>query len=315
MLRLIGFRLLATVPVLLLVSFAVFMLMSLLPGDPAIALAGGPSATPEAIDEVRARLNLDDPLLLQYVRWLGDVIRLDLGESLLTGRSISADIAERLPVTVGLAAAATVVAIVIGIPLGVVSGLWPGRAIDGAVRTAASAGIAIPSFWLAVMMVSLFAVQLGWLPPTGYVPLTESPLRWLQGIAMPAFALGVAVAASLARQLRRALIDVMESNYIRTAWAKGADTKRVVVRHAFKNAAVPAVTILGVQVGYLLGGTVIIEQIFAIPGLGRYMIEGIYGSDLPVVQGVVLVFVIFQVGMSLLVDISYGFLNPKVRVA
>lgn len=315
MIRLIIHRLVVTIPVLLIVSFAVYMLLALLPGDPAVVLAGGPNATPEAIAEIRERLHLNDPVILQYLRWLGDVVQLDLGESLLTGRSISEAIGQRLPVTLGLTFAASVVAMLIGVPLGIISGLFPGRAVDGIVRTISSAGLAIPSFWLAVMMVSVFAVQLRWLPPTGYVPFAESPGGWARAVTLPAIALGVALAASVARQLRRSLIEVMESNYIRTAWAKGAGTGRVVVGHALKNAAIPAVTVVGVQIGYLLGGAVIIEQIFSLPGLGSYMIQAIYATDLPVVQGVVLIFVLFQLGMSLLVDISYGSLNPKVRVA
>lgn len=315
MIRLIIHRLVVTIPVLLIVSLAVYMLLALLPGDPAVALAGGPNATPEAISEIRERLHLNDPVILQYLRWLGGVVQFDLGESLLTGRSISEAIGQRLPVTLGLTFAATVVAVLIGVPLGIVSGIFPGRTADGIVRTVSSAGLAIPSFWLAVMMVSVFAVQLRWLPPTGYVPFVESPGGWAKAITLPAITLGVALAASVARQLRRSLIEVMESNYIRTAWAKGAGTGRVVLGHALKNAAIPAVTVVGVQIGYLLGGAVIIEQIFSLPGLGSYMIQAIYATDLPVVQGVVLIFVLFQLGMSLLVDISYGSLNPKVRVA
>lgn len=315
MLRLVSRRLLAMVPVLALVSFGVFMLLSLIPGDPAVTLAGGPSATPEAIAEVRERLNLDDPILLQFWDWISSVLQLDLGDSLLTGQPVATEIWNRLPVTLSLTLAATVVTVLLAVPIGIVAGLFPGGVVDGIVRTLTSAGLAIPNFWLAVLLVSYLSVQLGWFPPTGYVSPSESVTGWMQSLALPAIALGVGAAASVARQLRRALIEVMDSNYIRTAWAKGAGTRRVVVRHALKNAAIPAVTVLGVHIGYLLGGAVIIEQIFAVPGLGNYMIMGIAGQDLPVVQGVLLVFALFQMLMSLFVDISYGYLNPKVRVA
>lgn len=315
MLRLTAHRLLAMLPVLVLVSFAVFMLLALIPGDPAVTLAGGPSATPESVEAVRRNLNLDDPLLVQYWHWISGVVQLDLGTSMLSGQPVLEEIGARLPVTLGLTLAATVVTIAIAIPLGILSGLFPGGTADALVRTLTSTGLAIPNFWLAVIMVSYLSVEMGWFPPTGYVNPSESFSGWLQTITLPAIALGISAAASVARQLRRALIEVMDSNYVRTAWAKGAGTRRVVVGHALKNAAIPAVTVLGIHIGYLLGGAVIIEQIFAIPGLGSYMIVGITGQDLPVVQGVLLVFALFQMLMSLVVDISYGYLNPKVRVA
>ncbi|WP_457966987.1 ABC transporter permease [Arthrobacter sp. D1-29] len=315
LLRLILNRLLSMAPVLLLVSFAVFMLIALIPGDPAVTLAGGDNASPESIAAVRERLNMDEPLIVQYLIWLGGIIRLDLGTSLLSGQNIAAEIAARLPFTLSLTLAAAVVAILVAIPLGVLSGMWPGGRLDEGVRLVASAGIAVPNFWLAVMLVSLFGVQLRLFPPTGYVLPSQSFGGWLETVTLPAIALGVVVSANLARQLRRSLIEVLDSNYIRTAWAKGAGSARVVGVHALKNAAIPAVTVFGVQLGNLLGGAIIIESIFAIPGLGTYMLQAISSQDLPVVQGVVLIFVVFQLVLSLLVDISYGYLNPKVRIA
>lgn len=303
------------IPVLLLVSLAVFMLLALIPGDPAVTLAGGENATPESIARVRERLNLDKPLVVQYLIWLGGVVRLDLGVSLISGQDIVTAIGARLPVTLTLTLAAAVVAIVIAIPLGVIPGMWPGGKLDSGSRLLSSAGLAVPNFWLAVMLVSVCAVQWKLLPPTGYILPTESFTGWLRTVTLPAIALGVVVAANLARQLRRALIDVLDSNYIRTAWAKGAGTGRVVAVHALKNAAIPAITVFGMQLGNLLGGAIIIESIFSIPGLGAYMLQGISAKDMPVVQSVVLVFVVFQMLMSLLVDISYGYLNPKVRVS
>lgn len=315
MIRLVAQRLLAMVPVLLLVTVGVFLLLALIPGDPAVTLAGGSSATPAAIEEVRRTLHLDQPLHIQFWYWISGVVQLDFGESMLSGQPVLGEIAARLPVTLGLTLAATVVTLLIAIPLGLISGLYPDGITDSLVRTLTSAGLAIPNFWLAVMLVSFLAVQAGLFPPTGYVAPTDSFTGWVQAVTLPAVALGLSAAASVARQLRRALIEVMDSNYVRTAWAKGASTRTVVIGHALKNAAIPAVTVLGIHIGYLLGGAVIIEQIFAIPGLGSYMVVGITGQDMPVVQGVLLIFALFQMLMSLLIDISYGYLNPKVRVA
>lgn len=313
--RLVLRRVATLIPVLLLVSFGVFMLVALVPGDPAVTLAGGASASPQAIANIRAQLHLNDPLIVQYWHWLAGAVHLSFGRSLLSGTPVSHEIASRLPVTLSLVMAAAIVAVAVGVPLGVASGMRPGGSLDATARVSASAAIAIPNFWLAVILVSLFSVHWKIFPPTGFTHITSSPTGWIRTVTLPATALGLAVAASVARQLRRSLIDVLDSNYVRTAWAKGAGPTRVVFLHALRNAAIPAVTVLGVQIGYLLGGAVIIEQIFSIPGLGSYMLSGITGHDLPVVQGVAMLFVVFQMGMSLLVDISYGFLNPKVRVA
>jgi peptide/nickel transport system permease protein len=307
-------RLLSLIPLLLLVSFGVYLLVALVPGDAAITLAGGENATPEKIAEVRAELHLDDPLVSQYGRWLGNAVQGDLGTSLYSHVSVSDDIRDRLPVTVGLVLAALFVGLVIGVPLGVLSALRPGGAIDKSSRLGTSVAIAIPNYWLAIELVVLFAVTWKLLPASGYVPFSENPSEWLRHIALPAVALGVWSAASLARQLRASLIDSLDTRYVRTAWAKGAGTTRVVLKHAMKNAAIPVVTVLGLQVGYLLGGTVIVEQIFSIPGLGPYFIRAVTSFDVPAIQGVAIVFVLIAVTLSLLVDISYGLLDPRVRV-
>jgi peptide/nickel transport system permease protein len=314
LLPLIARRLLSSIPTLLIVSFSVFMLVALVPGDPAVTLAGGAAATQESIERVREQLHLNDPLLVQYWDWLKGVLHLDFGTSIASGAPISHDIATRLPVTLGLVLAAAVIAIVIGVPLGLIAGVRPGGLADSLCRIVASLGLAIPGFWLAVMLVSVFAVNLQWVPPTGYRPITESPIGWLERIILPALALGFHVSASIARQLRGAMIDVLGSNYVRTAWAKGVKPRTVVMKHALRNAAMPALTVFGIEIGHLLGGAVIIETIFALPGLGRYMFDAVIGKDLPALQGVVLVFVVGQILISLFVDISYGFLNPKVRV-
>ncbi|HEY6429370.1 MAG TPA: ABC transporter permease, partial [Acidimicrobiales bacterium] len=239
----------------------------------------------------------------------------NLGTSISTGQPVTQQIEQRFPVTFGLVVASAIVALVVGIPVGLVSGIRPQGPVDSGARAFTTLGLAIPSFWLAVLLVSIFAVHWKIFPPTGYVPITQSFTGWLKDITLPAVTLGVLVGVTIARQLRASLIDVLDTPYIRTAWAKGGTRRSVLFKHGLKNAAMPVVTVFGIQIGYLLGGAVIIEQIFAMPGLGPYMLSGITDHDLPVVQGVALVFVLFQMAMSLLVDISYGYLNPKVRVS
>ena len=308
-------RLLALAPLLLLVSLGVFSLTSLLPGDPAITLAGGENASPEAILEVRRALRLDDPFALRYARWLRAVLGFDFGVSFESGKSVRDELAARFPVTFGIALAAVCVALLIGVPAGVLGGLQPGSIADRLGVLGASVGIAVPSFWMAMLLVSAFAVELQWLPAIGYRGFAESPADWLRHVCLPALALGSAAAASLTRQLRAALIDVLGANYLRTAWAKGATRRRAIIVHALRNAALPAVTILGLQFSTLLGGTVIIEQIFGIPGLGTYALRAIIANDLPVIQGVTIVFVLVHVLFNLLVDLSYGLLDPRIRLS
>jgi peptide/nickel transport system permease protein len=306
-------RILAALPILFITSIGVFLLASLVPGDAATTLAGGQNASQEQIAQVRKDLHLNDPLLVQYGRWLGKASHFDLGKSLYSKNSVASEIKHRLPVTLSLALASLLVALLLGVPLGIISGVRRGSRYDQGARIVSTLGVAIPSFCLAIGFIVLFAVNHRILPPAGYVPLTESPVRFVRYMALPALTLGIGLAASIARQLRGSLIDVLDSNYVRVAWAKGAPPRVVVAKHALKNAAIPALTVLGLQFAYLLGGTVIIEQIFSIPGLGNLMLRSITGSDLPVIQGLALVFVIGQLTMSLLVDIGYGFLNPKVR--
>jgi len=308
-------RIASAAPVLFIVSLGVFLLMQLVPGDPAVTLAGGAEATPERIEEVRDELNLDAPVIQQYGNWLVDAVRGDFGESLVTGKSVRSELAFRLPTTFGLALAAGFVALLVGGTLGLLSGLNPGKNIDRFGRLVASIGVSIPSFWLGPLLVIVFAVQRRWLPPSGFVAFSESPMEWLRHIALPAVTLGMYLAAAMGRQLRAALIDVLDSNYVRTLWAKGATQRLVLVKHALRNAAIPAITVFGLQFANLIGGTVIVEQIFGIPGLGDYLLRSILASDIPVIQGATMLFVVTQVVISLLVDVSYGALNPKVRVA
>ncbi len=315
MIRLIARRLVAVIPTLLIVTFGVFLLVKLVPTDPAVTAAGGTNATPEDIARTRRELHLDDSLPSQYLRWLEGAVQGDLGDSYTRKTPVVDEIKERVPVTMGLIIAATLFALLIAVPLGVVSGLRPNGVVDRTSRLFASMAVAIPSFVLAQLLVVVFAVQLKWLPPSGYVKFSESPTDWLEYIALPAIALGVAIAAAITRQLRGALVDELDTNHIRTSWAIGGGRGRVVGLHGLKNASIPAITIVGLQVAALVGGTVIVEQIFAIPGIGTYLLGAIVSADLPAIQGCVLVLVIVAMAMSLVVDILYALLNPKVRVA
>lgn len=313
MLGLVVRRLLAVIPILLLVTFIIFGLVALIPGDAAVTLAGGVDAQPDAVEQIRDDLNLDEPFVTQYLAWLGGAVRLDFGESLFSGEPITDELAQRLPATVGLTALVLILAFVAALVVGISGGLRPGSALDRLLLFLSSASISMPAFWVALLLVVVFAVELGWLPPFGYTEFTEDPAEWLRGMILPASALALSTAAVLSRQLRGGLADTMQSAFIRTAWAKGGSTRQVVVGHALKNSALPAVTVLGLQVGVILGGTVLIEQIFSIPGLGTYMLESVRTQDLPAVQAVAMLFVLIQVTVSLAVDITYGYLNPKVR--
>jgi peptide/nickel transport system permease protein len=311
---LIARRLVALLPILLLVSLGVFALVTVVPGDAAARIAGGADASLEEIEAVRTELGLDDPLLVQYGRWLQGAVRLDLGESYISGRSVTDEIRSRMPITLAIAFGAIAVAVVLGVPAGIVAGTRPGGLVDRACLLGTSLGIAVPNFVVAIVLVTVFAVNLGWFDPTGFVRFSDSPSGWLRSLILPSLALGAWAAASLARQVRAGLIDVLATSYVRTAWAKGARPGRVVGKHALKNAAIPAVTVLGLQLGTLLGGAVIVEQIFSIQGLGIYLVRAIIDFDLPVIQGVTIVFVLTYALINLVVDVAYGWLNPKVRV-
>ena len=315
MLRLVTRRLVAVVPTLLIVTFGVFLMVKLVPGDPAVNAAGGLSATPEAIAQARIDLHLDDSFFSQYGRWLGNAVQGDLGSSYQTRTSVVHDLSGRVPITFGLIVAATLFAVLLAVPLGVLSGLRPNGGVDQGSRAFSSLAIATPNFLLALILVLVFAVRLGWLPPSGYTKFGDSPAEWLKFILLPAIALGTAVSAAVMRQLRAALVDELDTNHIRTAWAIGGSRARVVGRHGLKNASGPAITILGLQVAALVGGAVLVEQIFAIPGLGTYMLGAITQADLPIIQGCVLLLALVQIVISLAVDIAYALINPKVRVA
>ena len=308
-------RLLTVVPLVLLISLGVFSLTFVVPGDTARNLAGGLHATPQSVATVRQQLGLDKPVVVQYWRWLTHALHGNLGLSLYDKSSVSHAIVQRFPITLSMAFGALVVILLLGVPAGIAAGTHPGGVIDRLVTLGTSVALAIPDFWLSIVLVILFAVKVHLFPSIGYVSLTKSPLQWARHLLLAWIAMGIGGAAPLARQLRGSMIDVLDQDYIRTAGAKGLPRRTVVFKHALKNAAIAPVTILGIQFAYLLGGTVIIERIFSIPGLGGSILQAIDAKDLPIIQGVVLLTAVVFVVVNLVVDILYGVLNPKVRVS
>jgi peptide/nickel transport system permease protein len=312
LLNLVVRRLLAVVPLLFLVTFLAYGMVLLIPGDPAIAIAGE-NATAEQVEATRERLGLNDPFLVQYGRWIGNAVQGDLGQSLFTNRSVRDAIFDRLPVTLVLTGTALALATAVALPAGILAALRRGSWVDRATTVSATVGVAMPNFWLGLLLVLVFAVSNRWLPAIGYVPFTEDPVRWAKHIILPAIALGAAACAEITRQLRSAVIDVVEQDYVRTARAKGLQKRKIIVKHVLKNAAIPVVTVLGLQVTRLLGGAVIIEQVFALPGMGQLAVLAVFDRDVPMILGVVLVASVVAVVVNLLVDLSYGWFNPKVR--
>lgn len=312
MLGLLVRRLLVSIPLLLVVSFLVFGLIVLVPGDPAVALAGQ-NPDPAQIEAVRERLGLDDPFLVQYWHWLSGVLQGDLGTSLFTSQTVWTAIVARLPTTLSLAFLALALAAVVGVAVGSVAGLRPGTWIDRVATVGASVGVAVPYFWVGMVLVLLFALEHPLLPAVGYVPLSEDPVGWFTHLVLPATALALAPAAVIARQTRASVATVMTEDYVRTATAKGLAPARVVGKHALKNAALPVVTVFGIEANRLIGGTVVIEQLFALPGLGQLAYQGVFSRDFPVVQGVVLVAAVMVLLVNVVVDVSYGYFNPRIR--
>lgn len=314
MFQLILRRLLGVIPVLLVVSFLAFSLVQLVPGDAAV-VAAGDNASAELIQQTRERLGLDAPFLAQYGTWLGNVVTGDLGTSLFSSQPAWDSIAARIPVTASLAVLSLVWALLIGLTLGIAAGLRPGSWSDRGTTTLATLGISMPSFWVGLLLVSLFALQNPIFPATGYAPLAEGVGPWLSHLFLPSIALGTATAAEVARQARAGIVQVMEQDYIRTAESKGLSTGIVVGKHALKNAAIPVVTVFGLQAAHLIGGTIVVEQVFGIPGLGTLALNSIIQRDYPLLQAFVIVTTLFVLAVNLLVDLSYGLFNPRVRQA
>ena len=305
MLSFIARRLALTVLVLFGVATLVFSLIHLVPGDPAQAMLGD-GASPDDIAQLRARLGLDRPLLDQYWSFLGGLVRGDLGTSLRTQQPVSAQILERLPATAELASAAMLVAVALAVPLGLVAAVWQGRWIDQGAMALALVGISVPGFWLGPLLALIFSVELGWLPVSGRGSLAH--------LVLPGITLGAALAAILARMTRASVLEELREQYVVAARARGVTRARAVVVHALRNSLIPVVTILGLQLGAVLTGSIITETIFSWPGVGRLLIQSINFRDYPVVQGCILLIAVTYVTMNLLTDLVYGWLDPRIRI-
>ena len=312
MARFVVGRLTQVLPVLAMVSVVVFSIIHLAPGDPAYVILG-PNALPDQIVALRADLGLDRPLPVQYAVWIGHVARGDLGRSYLNGFPVAELLRRAWPVTLQLALGAFLLALALAVPLALLAVRFRRTWLDSAVVTALSVAYATPTFWAAILLVSLFSVRLGWLPPSGYVPPTESPAAALRTLVMPALALGLNVTAVLARFLRGAVLDEMAREYVRTARAKGVAERGVLYRHAVRNALIPVVTVLGLQFGTFMGGAVLTEAIFGMPGMGRLLWNSVLTRDYAVVQGTILWTSLLFVLVNLLTDLSYGFLDPRIH--
>ncbi len=312
MLRLLLSRILAAVPLMFLVATMVFFMTQLNPVDPA-AVALGQDASPEAIAAKRAEFGTDQPVVTQYANWMGDAVKGDLGQSWFNGEEVAKLLRQRVPVTLSIVAGSLIVALAVGVTLGVVAALNVGRWPDRLITVISSLGIAMPNFWVAILLVYFFAVKWGWFPSIWSLSRTDSIAGWLHSIVLPCVALGTASSASIARQARSSMIGVLQRDYIRTALAKGISVRRVVFRHALRNAAAPIVTLVGFQISALFGGAVLVELVLNIPGLGSMGVDAVLRKNTPVVLGFVMVTTLVVVVVNILLDLSYAWLNPKVR--
>lgn len=312
MTRIILRRLMVALPTMILVSMLVFALQKLLPGDPVLAMAGE-ERDPAVLDYLRDKYRLDDPIPVQYFAWIGQVVQGDFGISLRTDAPVTELIAQKLPVTIQLAAMAMVFALLIGIPAGIIAAVRKGTTVDYAANIFALSGLSIPNFWLGIMLILLVSVEWRLLPASGYVSPSQDLWLSLKTMLMPSFVLGNALAATLMRHTRSAMLGVLRSDYIRTARAKGLLGPAVVLKHAFRNALVPIVTLVTLLFGELLAGAVLTEQVFTIPGFGKLIVDAVFNRDYAVVQGVVLCTAIGFIAMNLLADVLYILINPRLR--
>lgn len=311
MLAFIGRRILIAIPTVILISIFVFTLQHLLPGDPILVMAGE-ERDPAVIEALREKYRMNDPIPVQYLAWAGAALQGDLGISLRTQQPVLELIGGKLPVTIQLAVMALIIAILIGIPAGVLSAYRKGTWIDWLANIVALSGLSVPNFWLGIMLILLVSVKLGWLPASGYMPLSEDPMQSIKVMLMPAFVLGTGIAATLMRHTRSAMLSVLKSDYVRTARAKGLRERVVVVKHALRNALVPVVTVITLLFGELLAGAVLTEQIFTIPGFGKLVVDAVFNRDYAVVQGIVLCTGIAFIAMNILADAAYRVLNPRM---
>ena len=309
-------RLFYFVPVIFLVSVVIFSITMLMPGDPAMAFLGDAMGQDKvAYEAMRKELGLDQPVPVQYANWLGKALHGDLGRSIRTHEYVGDGLQARLPVTIELTLLALVIALLIAIPVGIISATRPNSLLDRLGTLLAIGGVAIPEFWLGILLIYIFAVGLHWLPSSGYVPLSDGLWPSLQSMIMPAVALGMTLNAVTMRQVRASLLEVLQQEYVVTARAKGLSEPRVVRAHAVKNALIPVVTVIGLQIGRLFGGAVVVETIFALPGMGRLAADSIFFRDFPMLQGVVLVMAGAVLLFNLLTDLLYAYLDPRIRYA
>lgn len=305
-------RLLQSAVVLLGVTVVVFLLLQLVPGDP-VRLALGTRYDPATYQALRHRSGLDQPLLLQYLHYVGHAVTGDLGVSFRSGMPVTTVLLQRLPATMSLAITAVVLALLVSFPLGVLSGIRSGSPLDHAARVFSQFGVSVPDFWMGIMAILLFTGVLGWLPPSGYVALTDDPLGWAAHVIMPAATVGLVTASILTRFIRSSVLEVLAEDYIRTADGKGISRRRVVTRHVLRNALVPVVTVVAVQLASLLGGVIVVEVLFAWPGLGLLTYDAVQARDYPVLQGAVLLIAALFLVVNLLVDLLYARLDPRIR--
>ena len=314
MLKYIAGRLVLLVPVLLGISIVTFALIRLAPGDAVlIALGADARATPEQVAAIRRSYGLDQPVPVQYARWLGRVVQGDLGKSIRTGRTIRQELALRLPVTIELTILAAILGTIPALVVGTLAAIRRNSGLDYAATVSTLVGISVPNFLLATLLVLVFSLWLRWLPPLGYIELARNPAQNLRNMVLPALSLGLPLTAILMRMTRSSVLEALGQEHVRVARAKGLREHRVVLRHVLPNAAIPIITVAGIQIARLLGGTVIVETIFGLPGIGRYIFEAIGTRDYPVVQGVTLVIAVLFVLVSLVVDILYAVVDPRLR--
>ncbi len=305
-------RLASAVPIMVMVSLITFTMIHMIPGDPAAAIAGL-AATKDQIANIRADLGLDQPVLTQLLRWYGNLLQGDLGRSLLLGQPVLEATMERLPVTLALSAYALVLTLLIGLGSGIIAALRQNTWVDQAAMLFAMIGISLPNFYLGLLMIILFAVELRWLPTGGYVPLLQDPLGWLATSTMPAISLALLLAGLLARITRSTMLEVLRQDYIRTARAKGLPRRQVVIKHALSNALIPITTVIGIIVSLLISGSVVTETLFSIPGIGQLLTQAVLNRDYPMVQGGLLITTALLVLVNIAVDVFYAVLDPRVR--
>jgi peptide/nickel transport system permease protein len=300
--------------VLVLVSMVTVVLLDLVPGDPAATILGE-QATPAAVAALREQLGLNQSIVVRYFNWAGGAIQGDFGVSLFTRQPVMPTILSRIPVTASLALLSLLVTIIVGVGLGVAAALRPGSVFDRVVAGITGLGVAIPHFWFALILISVFALGLGMFPATGYTPFTTSPGGWIHGLVLPVCAMSLGTSAILARQTRSAMVGGLSKDYVRAATARGVPGKTVIFKHTLKNAFIPIITTIGLIASTLIGASVFIESVFALPGLGQLLITSVQSRDIPMVQGIIIVVAIGVLIVNLLVDLSYGWINPKARVS